>query len=184
MKDQINEVLEKHGLTVESEFVPWSLSRNAGEKNPSLNWKVTLIHNGRKILTADYSAGMAHCPSYKDITKHMRPTTVGMEMVKHECEKGRVAGYYSGALNSVMPSANPKKRGEILPDSHDVIYSLLMDSEALESDSYEWWAGNFGYDEDSRAGEAVYNACVKIALQFRKIGESVIAELREAYQDY
>jgi hypothetical protein len=77
-----------------------------------------------------------------------------------------------------------KSARAITPDSVDVVYSLLLDSEVLEAGDFETWAGEFGYDPDSRQAEQIYNACLKIALQFRKIGESVISELREAYQDY
>jgi hypothetical protein len=145
---------------------------------PSLNWRVTLLHNGRKVLTTDYGAGMAHCPFYKAGKASFRMTIWERERIMQECEKG----FAIDAERSQSMIYLTKVK--INPDSHDVIYSLLMDAEVLDFDGYEDWAGNFGYDEDSRKGEAVYNACMKIAMQFRKIGESVIAELREVYQDY
>ena len=49
----IDAVLAKHGITLASVFVPFSQSRNKGEKNPSLNWKVTILSNGREVLTTD-----------------------------------------------------------------------------------------------------------------------------------
>lgn len=55
--------MESLGLTVKSEFMPFSQSRNKAEKNPSLNWKVTLQRNGRDVLTTDYMAGCGHCPA-------------------------------------------------------------------------------------------------------------------------
>lgn len=172
-KEQIKALLNKHGLTVESVFVPFSRSRNAGEKSPSLNWVVTLKHNGKNILTTDYSAGCGHCPSYKQGQK-----IYANDAVVLECEKGFKAKAGLG-MHYYIDTRKP-----ILPDSVDVVYSLLMDAEVLDYSSYEEWAGNFGYDEDSRKGEQVYNACMKIALQFRRIGGTVINELREAYQDY
>lgn len=51
------------GLTVEAVFIPFSLSRNKGEKHRTLNWRVTLKRNGREIMTTDYSAGEGHCPA-------------------------------------------------------------------------------------------------------------------------
>lgn len=184
MKPEIQALLDKHNLTVESVFVPWSQSRNAAEKNPSLNWKVTLLMNGKKILSTDYSAGMGHCPSYEQIKNPMRLTIHDMDLIKYECEKGKIAGHYMVSLSSVMQPVDPKKRGDIKPDSQDVIYSLLIDSDVLQYSDFESWAGDFGYDVDSRQAEKTYQACMKIALQFRQIGESLIAELREAYQDY
>lgn len=162
-KQAIKDVLNKYGLTVTSKFIPWSRSRNKNEKYPSLNWNVTLVQNGKEILTTEYSAGMGHAPSYKQgdniIYRH--------EQIKNECERGKT---FSGVL--------------ILPDSLDVMYSLLMDSEVLEYATFEEWADSFGYNADSRQDEKLYQACLKIALQFKRIGESIIAELREVYQDY
>jgi len=171
-KKELTALLNKHGITVESAFVPWSLSRNAGEDSPSLNWVVTLKQNGRKLLTTDYMAGCAHCPAYDQRGYN---TVNGRADVLKECEGGKMVDPH--------PSIGLTHRA-ITPDPLDVINSLLLDSDVLNYDSFEEWAGDFGYDEDSRKGEAIYRACLAISLQFRKLGESVIAELREAFQDY
>ena len=52
---KIDNLLHALGLTVTSEFVPWSKSRNA-KPNPKttdygLNWRVTLNRDGREIVT-------------------------------------------------------------------------------------------------------------------------------------
>lgn len=184
MTNQIKALLAKYNLTVESVFIPWSRSRNKDEKMPSLNWSVTLLMNGRKILTTDYMAGMGHCPYYKKHSVMGRMSYDDMECIKHECETGRKVSHYGGALSRPMESSTQNLRGTIQPDSADVIYSLLIDSDVLDYPTFESWAGEFGYDPDSRQAEKTYNDCMKIALQFRQIGESVISELREAYQDY
>lgn len=49
--DIIDSALADLGLTVDSVFVPFSRSRNKGEKYKSLNWQVTVKRNGRNILT-------------------------------------------------------------------------------------------------------------------------------------
>lgn len=175
---EIQDVLNKYNLTVEAVFIPWSQSRNAGQKDPSLNWRVTLKQNGRNILTTDYSAGCGHAPSYKQSFKR---DVENERIVLAECEYGGKAKYMSNMDYAGVPN---NMKGTLKPDTKDVIYSLLIDAEVLDYDGFEDWASNFGYDEDSRQAERVYNECLKIALQFRKIGESVIAELREAYQDY
>lgn len=175
---EIQAVLNKHGLTIESEFIPWSLSRNAGDKSPSLNWRVTLVHNGRKVLTTLYSAGCAHAPSYKQSFKRNYDNE---RLVKLECEHG---GKARRMVTMNWMGVAPKDHGTLKPDSVNVIWSLMLDSEVLEYSTFEDWAGSFGYDEDSRSAEKIYSECLKVALKFRSIGESVIAELREVYQDY
>lgn len=170
----IKKVLSKHGLTVESEFVPFSQSRNSKEKTPSLNWKVTLKRRDTKILTTDYMAGCAHAPSYQQ-----RETYDSRRMVIAECENG-----FACRMMYSLDFISFDKKKPILPNPQDVVYSLLIDSEVLDYSSFEDWAESFGYEPDSRSAEKTYNDCMKIALQFRQLGESVIAELKEAYQDY
>lgn len=63
-KAKAAETLASLGLTIESAFVPYSQSRNAGGEWPSLNWRVTVKRNGRDVLATDYSAGVASCPGH------------------------------------------------------------------------------------------------------------------------
>lgn len=172
------------GLTVESVFVPVSRSRNAKDKHdpksghpwsPSLNWRCTIKHNGRDILTTDYSAGSAHCPAYKESIKSLgNANSVDRhDAIMDECErgKGRIFG--------------PMSQKPILPQAHDVIWSLARDSDAIDYASYKDWADDLGYDPDSRKGEAIYRACLEIALKLRAaIGDAGLAKLREAGQGY
>lgn len=73
----------------------------------------------------------------------------------------------------------------ILPEVADVFYSLSMDSTALDYGDFESWADDFGYSSDSISGKSIYDACLGIALNMRAaIGDSGLAELREAFQDY
>ncbi len=160
----------RNGVTMTTQFVPWSQSRNKAEKHPSLNWLVTLtVGEGRPILTTDYMAGSGHCPSYKASKRHLghANSLTRFEAIKHECETGRGDG---------------KK---LQPKISDVLYSLAMDASVLDSGSFEDWAVEFGYETDSRKAEAIYHACLDIALKLRNgLGEAKLAELREACQDY
>lgn len=170
---------DRLGLTIRAEFVPWSKSRNykpnAKVGDMSLNWRVTLLVDGREILTTDYSAGIGHCLSYKQKFGG-RFSLDEADAIKFECENGR--------MQTNLRRLKGGMSTPILSDV-DVIYSLVSDSDVLNYSTYEEWAGNFGYDTDSRKGEAIYRACLEIALKLRNcLGESVLAELREAFQDY
>lgn len=170
---ELNALLARHNITVESVFVPYSRSRNFVQGAPaskqSLNWRVTLKRDGREILTTDYSAGIAHCPSYK---QGARWTLDYNAAIASECETGRKARRFS--------------RGDAInPKPLDVIYSLVMDSDALDYATFEDWASEYGYDADSRSAEKTYRACLEIALKLRAgLGDSLLSELREAFQDY
>jgi hypothetical protein len=171
----IEAVAAELGLSMKAEFVPWHQSRNSQERHRSLNWKVTLAKHGRDFLTTDYSAGEGHCPSYKQGDN----TVDRVHAVRLECQTG-LPSYF---INSGVFT----KRGgkPIMPKFADVLYSLASDSDVLDAGGFESWAENYGYDSDSREAEAVYNACVKIALKLRgAIGEDGLRKLREACQDY
>jgi hypothetical protein len=164
-REEIEEFMTANRITVESMFIPWSRSRNKGEKQPSLNWKVTIKKDGRHVLTTDYSAGMGHAPSYKHIV-----SKDVMASVKWECEYGKAA----------RAAGKP-----ILPDACDVLYSLAGDASVLDYSEFENWASDFGYDADSRKAEAIYRACLGTALKLRNgLGEDGLRALQEASQDY
>ncbi len=198
MSDMIKAVIEKHGLSIKAEFVPFSRSRNAkpdamGDGKPwlSINWKVTLRRNGRDILTTDYSAGSAHCPGYNMETPKTfdRPARFWRQGIcEWECENGVVARFdhwkgFSAALRN--DAEGRARRVPILPKIEDVIYSLLMDASVLDCGGFEDWAAEFGYETDSRKAEKLYRDCLESALKLRSaIGESALSELREAFQDY
>lgn len=200
------ETLAKHEITVAAEFVPLSKSRNAkavdDRGNPvlSLNWLVTIKRAGRDVITSDYMAGMAHCPSFnsKMPSAFGRPVRFWQQAVcAWECENGFVARYshfgYSGDFKKALFPAPPIPGGEvgrmlgrpIEPDPASVVACFVLDSNVLDYATFEEWAGEYGYDPDSRKGEAIYRACMETALRMRAgLGEAVMADLREAAQDF
>lgn len=184
-KAELQAFMERHSVTVSAVFVPWSRSRNKDEKdergNPrrSLNWRITIAKGGREILTTDYSAGVGHCPSYNlAAARFPEGQRQKNEVIAAECEAGYKQHVYSFGMSS-------RKREPILPDACDVLASLSMDSSVLDASGFEEWARDLGYDTDSRKAEAIYRACLDIALKLRNgLGESALAELVEAAQDY
>lgn len=202
-KNELIETMAKHGITVESVFVPLSMSRNANTKDErgnqvhSLNWKVTLCRNGKPILTSDYGAGMGHCPSYnsKPAPAWNRPVRFWTAAIcEWECENGFRAEFttWKGfvkkpALRSEADIEAGRKNSyyPILPEPADVVSSLMLDAGVLDAGSFEEWASNYGYDTDSRKAETIYRECLEIALQLRAgLGNSIMEELAEAAQDY
>lgn len=172
-------------LTLTAAFVPWSASRHAGEKTPSgrpsysLNWRVTLYKEGRPILTTDYSAGIAHAPSYPKGYRAKGFTSDEWEAIKIECETGKRAAAYGGG----RPCPTSKRVPD--PNLLDVLHCLLMDSDALDAGGFEDWAANYGYDVDSRKAESIYRQCLEMALKLRNaLGEANLTKLRQAFQDY
>lgn len=177
---EIKEYLNTLGITFNYAFVPFSQSRNRNEKDLSLNWLVLMSKNGKAVFSTDYSMGMGHCQAYKQAKKGRYMSWDDKNNIKQECETGK----YIPASVLYNTAYRPTKQTP-LPDDVDVMYSLVMDAEAIDYPTYEDWAGCFGYDEDSRSGEKIYKACLEIGLRLRSaIGDAGLSKLRELYQDY
>lgn len=180
-KEERAAIVATLGLTIESVFVPFSRSRNKGEKHPSLNWVVTVARNGKPFLLTDYMAGSGHCPSYKQpgFGKRTIADRERDERVAWECETGRKFGQFDNV------NRMDQRPATIKPDALDVLASLVMDSSALDESSFEDWASSLGYDVDSRKAESIYRACLDIALKLRAaLGDSGLQTLRNAFEGY
>lgn len=158
------------GLTVEPEFVPFSKSRNAGEKYPSLNWRVTIKRQGRAVLTTDYMAGIGHAPKVPG-----KPTP----SERHKADRMMAEG--GKAVRFVYSEGPLVHTGPVLqPDPCNVISSIVQDSRVLDSGGFEDWASDYGYDKDSRKAESIYHACLEHALALKAaIGTAALEELTE-----
>lgn len=169
------------GLSMSAVFVPFSQSRNRGEKMPSLNWLVTIKRGERDVITTDYMAGSGHCPAYKKSAAILgKPDSYPRRRaIERECETGLVH------MPPTYGDRPRETRDKILPSFAGVLYSLASDCDVLDAGGFEQWAADLGYDSDSRKAEGVYRACLDIALKFRAaLGEDGLAKLREACQGY
>lgn len=54
------------------------------------------------------------------------------------------------------------------PEAASVLHSLLLDAQALEQSFYDW-AGDLGFDTDSRKALATYEACCESGQTMRKL---------------
>ena len=170
-KSRAQALLDELGLTIKSDFVPFSRSRHAKDREKTLNWLVTVLHKGRDVLTTDYSAGIAHAPSYggHGAPLFRRMSVETQKAIDTECETGR----------------DMKRNMRIEPVDVDVFNSLVQDSDVLNYSSFEDWADECGLDTDSRKAEQMYRACMTTALALRSaIGDANLGRLREAFRDY
>jgi hypothetical protein len=157
------------GITYTAIFVPFSVSRNAKEKHRTLNWRIILAKGGAALMT-DYSQGVGHIPDNTGIKDAYTRRNNEFEASQN--------GVYCPREGSFTQKRLPP------PAFNDVMYSLLMDSEAANQ-CFEGWASDLGMDVDSREAERTYNTCVKIGLELRKVlaGHDVAA-IRELFVDY
>lgn len=159
MNATVNDVLEQLGITTAATFIPHKTP--AGE-TPTLRWRVSVRRNGVEIYSTEYSAGCAHAPAHAGGRVS--------DAVVAECETGM---RHDGG--GAVPA----------PKTADVLYCLVSDASAADAGSFEEWAGDLGYDTDSRQAERVYRACLETqkALSAAFTGEE-FATLREAFTDY
>lgn len=197
-EQRINAWAERHGVTMQATFIPWSQSRSKDDRvarsdgtatdqpRYSLNWRVTLARmamidgaykpgSARTILTTDYSQGVAHIPGYDKIPG-IKTSVWADGLIKQACEHGWAINPKSKIFHG------PKLAG---PKLADVLYSLQFDASAIDAGGFESWAADLGYDTDSRKAETIYRACLDIGLKLRAaLGDQALRELAEACQDY
>lgn len=179
-REELSVILVQERIDIRAKFVPFSQSRNAGEKHKSLNWKIDLVRNAdtakpvTMIADIDYSQGAAYAPAYKKSWqvwggKGWKELALGIE-----CESGRIA---QGGV-ACPPKASAKDIP--VPCVVDIISSLCLDSDVLNYGKFDDWADCFGYDTDSRNAESIYRACLKIALQMRAVfGDELLPKMQD-----
>lgn len=133
------QILKKLGCTLSTHFIPWSLSRSAKEKNPSLNWNCALSRGGHSY-SFPYTKGSGHCHAYRNPVRFpngRKDEYATKKAIRHECETGR---------------KSPP------PTLEEVCYSLFMDA---YDGSFEDWREEYGYSDDSIRAKAVYEECCR-----------------------
>jgi hypothetical protein len=170
------DALEAAGITIEAVFVP--AAKGTPGKDLRLNWRVAVDVKGRRILETDYTQGVGHCPAYKASVRELggRDCVMRWDAIERECQTGETwRASFSGESRKRIPA----------PTAAEVMYCLISDASAIDHPTYESWASDLGYDEDSRKGEAIYRACLEIGLKLRAaLGDAGLETLREASADF
>jgi hypothetical protein len=201
---KIDAALDALGLAYEAEFVPLSQSRNKNwkekkeYKHPTLEWKIKIgkKHENHPLgmlwpIQTEYGEGIGHAPGYQ--------FQFGQNGWKDQyftlvAEKGRYLSslpkFSDGEKTDWFEAHERMKSGRgkfnklSPPEFRDVMYSLLQDSDVIDRGSFEEWAGELGFDTDSRSAERIYKECLDMALKLRNlIGDAKMTELREIFQE-
>lgn len=177
-EESVFDWMKRHGIGYSAEFVPFSKSRNAKPgatiRDMQINWRVTFTRGGR-AFTTDYSQGIGWLPDAvkrpwpgadatlsRIVLAHESIIRAALERNELQTESGLVR------LENVCPP----------PTARDVLESLALDAGVEDFRCYEEWAGEYGYDADSRKGERIYNACRQIAGDMRyTFGPTAMREL-------
>lgn len=71
------------------------------------------------------------------------------------------------------------------PELEEVLNCLFSDAySVINTNDFEDWANDFGYDTDSRQAEKIYKQCVKIGNQLTDLFGSDFETINELVQEY
>lgn len=183
------------GLSLQCSAPPGGVYDSGERAWPSITYAVTLVKDGRAVWSGPYKLGIGHVkipkktpavdawtntPETRGFTDEERAHLFTMQTRPHVQFKGesiRIQARLCAKL-ALFQKVSPKLA--------DVVHSLLSDGAAFfDGQSFEQWAGDFGYDTDSRKAEETYRACDAIGRQLiRGLGRETVEKLREAAQDY
>jgi|SRR5215831_1702594 len=199
--EALDQYIAELGIAYTAAFVRQSASRNSGEKNKSLNWRVSLVR-GKYRLDTDYMQGIGHVPGYNHFAAPP-PLHYESRLLRADQERAAETGTYpvgrttlADKTSRVRPAIPRDYKSESRfgvklvalppPVLRDVLYSLVRDSQSvLDAPCFEEWASELGYDTDSREAERTYQACARISMDLmRLIGRTGIARLSTLFQDY
>jgi len=184
-KQALREYVESLGLTYQATFIP--MRQDADRvKHPELHWSITLT-SGTMFAQFPYSQGCGHVKGYEKMpVKTPYDRRIKEQCIRRTCETGGIE-QLAGRYGLVKPGKQPA------PDVLDVLYCLVSDASVRHCSSYEEWAGDYGYDTDSRKGEEIYRTCQKqTADLLRVLGQGHVGraamdrleKLEELFQDY
>jgi hypothetical protein len=91
-----------------------------------------------------------------------------------EKDKKGATAYGRRYLAEVEKLRKPKA-----PHAADVLYNLLLDSSAMQM-SFDEWCDDYGYDNDSRKAEGIFDTC---RVNARALAEVIRADVRAALSD-
>jgi hypothetical protein len=147
---------------------------------PCISYTVTLKKDGREIYSGPYSLGVGHV-DFKKAKAHSFKIGYTTEIALIASGKTLIDNQATASAAAAVA-----KFQKVAPKLPDVLQSLLLDgSPFFNAESFEGWAGELGYDTDSRKASAMYKTCMETgrALQ-AALGPDKIKELQELLQDY
>ena len=197
-QEKLDNFVKENKIELKNTFIPHSFSRNAPkvditnwdkkgntlfrEKDLSLNWKIALRGNNHAFST-DYSKGIGHLGyqwlnSFHQI-KSLRDAEKANSLIFDAVEKG--VAYNVNTVTQFNSDFLRQKKEFPNPTVKEVLESLSLDASVVEYPTFESWAGDMGYDSNSRKDEKVYNACKEIAADFIKVvgGTAKLEQLKE-----
>jgi hypothetical protein len=175
-KQELSAFVADHQLSFQGMFIPQKFSNNAKEDRLTLNWR-GVISSKHGNMDTDYSKGIGHLNFERlNVAWHTPEKTRGNRRYEHAIQVEQKTAANGGKPCHVFV----KKDGEVVrseahpvsiphPTLEEVLENYAMTSDTLDFTSFESWAREMGYDEDSRAAEKVYIESKKASEEFVKV---------------
>lgn len=158
----IEETLTSLGVRLECTLLRDDFDGRDGQSH----WQVTLVCNGQAFST-EYSMGCAH--------RHY---------VTPGGRRGKKAFSVPRGRITIAELERAKRSRPNNPTLVDVMYAIVSDAQCVANgETFEDFAAEFGYDEDSRKAERAYNGCRDEYFALRRLGLD-LNQLSLLYQDY
>ncbi len=162
-REKIFAILSACAATMSCQHVPTRYVKDS--EWPHIEWNIT-IKTPRGELTTKYCQGIGHLP----------------KVVKSGCNARSL--YATELIEQMLQTGKASGKPLSPPLIVDVVGSLVSDASAADYPTFEQWARDLGYDEDSRKGHAIYEQCRAIALDLlRLLGASGLEQLRKFSND-
>lgn len=171
----------KYGLISEFTYVkPADRPASTFWDREHLCWKVVLRRHGvTKELVLYYRAGIGHIPTLKKMSCY---TLNEKKNVDYAVEKGVYPRHGDWNSDAVFMAWQKIPA----PDIGDLLECLRSDCGVIDysTDDYEAWAADYGFDPDSRQGEALFRECMRIASTLRvMLGAKAFEAFRALEED-
>lgn len=179
------------GVTMEASAPSAGVDKADGKEGkawPHIAYTVTLSRNGKVFWSGPYKLGVGHVALPKTVLEVRKAIgCLHSDALAHKVEvasKGRTVTYTPEIEAGI--AAYLARTQKVSPTLLDVFNSLLSDgSPEFDAEDFEGWAGNFGYDTDSRKAFGIYQACCEVGKALRRAFKPAeIETLRKAAQDY
>lgn len=167
--ETIAEYIERHGITMTAE--PATHNPNMSDWDKDANHWLCTFKRGDRELSTPYSQGSAH----RTVTRQAMLQFAGC--IPEGWKTGeRMPQGFGGRTLAVAEAERLCKPTE--PDAANVLDCLASDAAGIENArSFEDWAGEYGYDEDSRKALDTYLLC---QAQAAKLSQFLGAEAFQA----
>jgi len=142
---EIETIADEYGIKVQSVFVPQEFTEETPLLDMSRKWEIE-ITGGRRKISTEFTQGVGHCPSYKQ-----RLTVHDKQQLVRECAQ-------------LVPADRETAENVAL----EALWSVCQDClGVMQAHDFEDWAGEYGYDTDSRKAEAIYRKCLETYMAMR-----------------